>query len=185
MPSSVVGTCTTRTPRSQVAATKPARSVTAPPPSDTTASERVKARCPSSDQSPPATSTVLAASPSGTAARTTSTPPPSRAVSTRVATSDTERECTSSTCAAALPTSEGSSSNTPAPTTTSYGDSPVTAMRVVMPTPGRRPRRPPRRATCRPWRPCRWRPVRRAVAGPPSAGSTGRAGCLAATAGRG
>ena len=32
MASSVVGTCTTRTPRIQVAATKPARSVAAPPP---------------------------------------------------------------------------------------------------------------------------------------------------------
>ena len=32
MASSVVGTCTTLTPRSQVAATKPARSVVAPPP---------------------------------------------------------------------------------------------------------------------------------------------------------
>jgi hypothetical protein len=42
MPSSVVGTCTSRTPRSQVAATNPARSVTAPPPTPTTTSERVK-----------------------------------------------------------------------------------------------------------------------------------------------
>ncbi len=42
MPSTVVGTCTTATPRSQVAATKPARSVTAPPPKPTTASVRVK-----------------------------------------------------------------------------------------------------------------------------------------------
>jgi hypothetical protein len=38
--SRVVGTCSTRTPRSQVAATNPARSVTAPPPRPTTASWR-------------------------------------------------------------------------------------------------------------------------------------------------
>ena len=50
MASSVVGTCTTRTPRSQVAATNPARSVTAPPPTPTTASERVKPACPSTCQ---------------------------------------------------------------------------------------------------------------------------------------
>ncbi len=40
--SRVVGTWTTLTPRSQVAATNPARSVVAPPPTLTTASERVK-----------------------------------------------------------------------------------------------------------------------------------------------
>ena len=39
--SSVVGTCTTGTPRIHVAATNPARSVTAPPPNPTTTSERV------------------------------------------------------------------------------------------------------------------------------------------------
>ncbi|CPU66972.1 Uncharacterised protein [Mycobacteroides abscessus] len=44
---SVVGTCTTRMPRSQVAATKPPRSVVAPPPTVTTASVRVKSSCPS------------------------------------------------------------------------------------------------------------------------------------------
>ena len=50
MPSSVVGTWTTRTPRSQVAATKPARSVIAPPPTPTTASVRVKPAWPSTAQ---------------------------------------------------------------------------------------------------------------------------------------
>ena len=38
--STVVGTCTTRTPRIQVAAQKPARSPTTPPPSATTAPVR-------------------------------------------------------------------------------------------------------------------------------------------------
>ena len=50
MPSSVVGIWTTRTPRSQVAATNPARSVVAPPPSPTTASVRVKPDLPSTSQ---------------------------------------------------------------------------------------------------------------------------------------
>src|ERR1700751_2008270 len=45
--SRVVGTRTTRTPRSQVAPTKPARSVGAPPPTPTIASLRVT-RCPPS-----------------------------------------------------------------------------------------------------------------------------------------
>ena len=63
--SSVVGTWTTLTPRSQVAATKPARSVVAPPPTPTTASLRVKLARPSADQHDAATPAVLAASPSG------------------------------------------------------------------------------------------------------------------------
>ncbi len=50
MPSRLVGTLTSRTPRSQVAATKPARSVVEPPPRPTTASERVKPALPSTDQ---------------------------------------------------------------------------------------------------------------------------------------
>ena len=50
MPSRLVGMWMTLTPRSQVAATKPARSVTAPPPTATTASERVKSFCPSTCQ---------------------------------------------------------------------------------------------------------------------------------------
>ena len=50
MPASVVGTCTTRTPRSQAAATQPARSVVAPPPRPTIASERVKPAAPSASQ---------------------------------------------------------------------------------------------------------------------------------------
>ncbi len=72
--SSVVGTWTTRTPRSQVAATKPARSVTAPPPTPTTASERVKPACPSTCQQNARTAEVFASSPSGTSAATASKP---------------------------------------------------------------------------------------------------------------
>ena len=72
MPSTVVGTCTTRTPRSQVAATKPARSVIAPPPRPTTASLRVKSAWPRICQQNAATSTRLPASASGTSASSTS-----------------------------------------------------------------------------------------------------------------
>jgi hypothetical protein len=50
MPSSVVGRCTTGTPRSQVAATKPARSVVAPPPIATSASVRVNPIWPRTSQ---------------------------------------------------------------------------------------------------------------------------------------
>ena len=66
MPSSVVGTCTTRTPRSQVAATKPPTSVVAPPPTVTTASERVNPAAPSRSQQSATTAALLAGSPSGT-----------------------------------------------------------------------------------------------------------------------
>ena len=76
--SSVVGTCTTRTPRSQVAATNPPRSVVAPPPTVTIASERVKPASPSSSQQTAATDTVLARSPSGTGSASTSKEPARR-----------------------------------------------------------------------------------------------------------
>ena len=66
MPSSVVGTSTNWTPRSQVAATNPARSVVAPPPMPTMQSDLVTLCRASLDHRPAATSTVLAASPSGT-----------------------------------------------------------------------------------------------------------------------
>ena len=72
MASRVVGTCTTLTPRSQVAATNPPRSVVAPPPKVTTASERVKPASPSTSQHAAATAAVLAVSPSGIARPTTS-----------------------------------------------------------------------------------------------------------------
>ena len=67
MPSSVVGTSTCRIPRSQLAATNPARSVTAPPPTATSASVRLTFCSASQDHSPIATAASLAASPSGTA----------------------------------------------------------------------------------------------------------------------
>ena len=72
MPSSEVGTCTTRTPRSQVAATKPPTSVVAPPPTVTTASERVNPAAPSRSQQSATTAADLAASPSGTSRSSTS-----------------------------------------------------------------------------------------------------------------
>ena len=53
--SSVVGTCTTRTPRSQVAAMNPPMSVVAPPPTVTTASERVNPARPSASHASAAT----------------------------------------------------------------------------------------------------------------------------------
>jgi hypothetical protein len=74
MPSTLVGTWTIRMPRVQVAATKPARSVTAPPPTPTTASDLVSPSRPNSSQSSAATSTVFAASPSGTTTASAATP---------------------------------------------------------------------------------------------------------------
>ena len=74
MPSTEVGTCTTRTPRSQHAATKPARSVTAPPPTPTIASVRVNPAAASSSQHRAATSIDLPASASGTSMATPISP---------------------------------------------------------------------------------------------------------------
>ena len=67
--SSVVGTWTTRTPRIQVAATKPARSVAAPPPSEMTTSERVSPTRPQTSQQKPATARFLPSSASGISTR--------------------------------------------------------------------------------------------------------------------
>ena len=66
MPSSVVGTLTRRTPRIQLAATYPPRSVTAPPPSATTVPPRSMPMAASASQHCPATVSVLPASASGT-----------------------------------------------------------------------------------------------------------------------
>ena len=66
MPSSVVGIRTTGTPRSQVAAANPARSVAAPPPMPTTQSDLVTLASASQDHSRARTATSLAASPAGT-----------------------------------------------------------------------------------------------------------------------
>ena len=88
--SSVVGTWTTRTPRSHVAATKPARSVTVPPPTPTTASVRVNPAWPSAPQSSAATAALLASSASGTSARYASRPA-ARAASATALRPDRER----------------------------------------------------------------------------------------------
>jgi hypothetical protein len=74
MPSSVVGTLTRRTPRIQLAATKPPRSVTAPPPYATTVPQRSMPIAASASQHWPATQKVLPASASGIASRCASTP---------------------------------------------------------------------------------------------------------------
>jgi hypothetical protein len=74
MASRVVGTCTTRTPRIQVAATNPARSVAAPPPSETTTSLRVSPIWPHTSQQNPATASDLPSSASGTSTRCASRP---------------------------------------------------------------------------------------------------------------
>ena len=113
----------------------PARSVTAPPPSDTTTSERVNACLP--EQRPELGRDLdrLRRLTVGHGARARpSTSPSRRAVSTR------GRQVGHATCGVhqqhlrgrVLRRRAGSSSSTPAPTTTSYGDSPPTAIRVVM-----------------------------------------------------
>ncbi|SLI05856.1 Uncharacterised protein [Mycobacteroides abscessus subsp. abscessus] len=85
--SSVVGTCTIRTPRIQVAATKPARSVAAPPPRLTTTSLRVSPIRPSTSQQKPATARSLPASASGISTRCASIPVSARAFRTTSAVS--------------------------------------------------------------------------------------------------
>ncbi len=85
MPASVVGTCTIRTPRSQLAATQPARSVVAPPPSPTSASLRVKPTWPSTPKQNPATASVLASSASGTSMACASNPAAARSSRTAAA----------------------------------------------------------------------------------------------------
>ncbi len=72
MPSTVVGTVTRRTPRSQLAATNPARSVVAPPPNPTTASLRVNPAAASRSQQSASTSAVFACSASGSSIGNTS-----------------------------------------------------------------------------------------------------------------
>src|SRR5690606_17211146 len=134
MASSVVGTSTAVTPRSQVAATNPARSVVAPPPTPTTASERVTPFRPSADHSSAATCTDLACSPSGTGSGTTRYPASRSAASTRPAISGSVTGWTRPTVRTLSPSSDGSSPSTPPPTTTSYGSAPPTPIRVaVMP----------------------------------------------------
>ena len=64
--SSVVGHCTNGTPRLKVAAAKPARSPTTPPPSATTGEERSRWCSTKRSQRPESCATDLEASPSGT-----------------------------------------------------------------------------------------------------------------------
>ena len=188
IPSSVVGTWTTAIPRSQVAATKPARSVVAPPPTATTASLRVKPRRPSRDHRSAATSAVLAASPSGTGARTTSKPAASRSCSTG---GSQVGECT------------GVDQQHPPHVVAEQGrqlrgDARADDHVVGPVAPDLDPRRRPGHdviaattssatcpVSCRRCRPGPTPSPRRPDGGPPSAAATGRAGCPAAAGGPG
>jgi hypothetical protein len=117
--SSVVGTCTTRTPRIHVAATNPARSVTAPPPSETTTSPRVSPTRPQTSQQKPATVRALPSSASGTSTRCASTPTPSRSALACSATSASAGWWTISAAPAPRPVTVAVSSlRTPRPTST-------------------------------------------------------------------
>ncbi len=118
MPSTLVGSCTSRTPRSHVAATNPARSVTAPPPRPITASERVKSAWPSTCQQNAATSIRFASSASGTSASSTSMLPAkrSRIASARFACTGW---CTTSTFFTPAPSASASRSPRSLPMTTS------------------------------------------------------------------
>src|SRR5580704_7931376 len=100
-------------PRSQQAAVKPARSVTAPPPTATIASERVTRCAASRDHRSAATAMSLAASPSGIASACTTYPASAstwsagRAISPRLAAWTTTAVWTS------WPTSDGTSPGSP------------------------------------------------------------------------
>jgi hypothetical protein len=138
MASSVVGTCTTRTPRSQVAATKPPRSVVAPPPKVTIASERVNPASPSASQHAAATSIPLARSPSGIGSTVTAYAVPS-ASSTGLTSPASGLAKTTATRWTPAPSSAGSRSATSLPMTTSYGAAPSTrsTVSVISGPPGR------------------------------------------------
>src|SRR5918999_2430851 len=144
MPSRVVGTWTTGTPRSHEAAAKPARSVVAPPPTPTIASPRVMPSRAKRDQSPASTSTRLAASPSGTGSACAAYPARSSTPHTGRAISGSPSACTTATVVTLPPRNPGSSPSTPVPTTTSYGPSPPTRIR---PTLTAHPARPSARST--------------------------------------
>ena len=118
MASSVVGTRTTRTPRSQLAATNPARSVVAPPPIPTMQSDRVTPCLASWDHSRAATPTVLAASPSGTGSARTRKPASVSARQAGLAISPSPSAWITTTVLASFGTRPGSSLSTPTPTTT-------------------------------------------------------------------
>src|SRR5512133_2518848 len=130
MPSRVVGTRTRRTPRSHVAATNPARSVVAPPPRPTIASERVNPAFPRIDQQRSATATLLAASASGTSMRTASRPASVSRCASRSAILIIVGGCSRATRCTPKPSKTGTSATSPLPTSTSYGRSAVTAIRT-------------------------------------------------------
>ncbi len=111
--------CTTRTPRSQVAATKPATSVTAPPPTETTASERVKSFCPRTCQQKAATWMCLPSSASGISATTALYPAFSRSSRTTSPVARSARGWITSTRSGCVPIICGSRASSPLPTTTS------------------------------------------------------------------
>src|SRR6185503_19760147 len=123
MPSRVVGTWTTLTPRSQVAARKPARSVTVPPPTPTIASERVKPDCPNTPHRRSATRADLASSASGTSAMNAEKPCAPR--SSRTASPLARKACgwMTSTRSTPGPSRSGSSPSSAVPITTSYAES--------------------------------------------------------------
>ena len=130
MPSSVVGISTTGTPRSQLAAANPAKSVVAPPPIPTTQSDLVTLDAASQDQSRASTLTSLAASPLGTSVTATVNPASARARQAGRAIAPRRSSWMTATVWARLPTRSGSAPSTPVPMTTSYGCSPPTRIRV-------------------------------------------------------
>lgn len=109
MASTVVGMAIQRTPRSQVAATNPARSVVAPPPTPTMTSVRVNPDCPSAFQQYAATSAVLASSAFGTWIATASNPCPARSARRASAVSSSASGWTTATRLARLPINPPSS----------------------------------------------------------------------------
>ena len=120
MPSSVVGTWITGTPRIQVAAANPARSVTDPPPSPITRSRRSIPICPNTFQQKPSTVRFFASSASGTSSRCTSRPLPVNASRTISAVSSRVCGCTNATRAAPVARAAAtSSSSNPRPMVTS------------------------------------------------------------------
>src|SRR6478609_10909004 len=129
IPSRVVGTCTTRTPRSHVAATKPPTSVVAPPPKVTTTSERVKPASPSASQHDTATAAFLARSPSGIGSTMTSYAAASESSTGRTSSARASENTTATRCTP-TPSTCGSRSARSCPITTSYGVWPSTCSTV-------------------------------------------------------
>ena len=159
IPANVVATWTTRIPRSQAAATHPARSVVDPPPRPTIASLRVKPIWPRTSQQKPATARVLASSASGTSMTWASKP--SAARSSRTASAVVRSVGGWITATRAAPASNGDNSpSSPVPMTTSYGTVPSTGMRVVTPSPraARRSRPTPANSSGGRCSRCGWRP---------------------------